>query len=87
MNGNATGASQRPILQSKPDRAHTPKARAEAANCLAALWDISKPKRRDRRCAPKTRKIAENGFVAPRKLPARVSGNHYEPAGARRKYQ
>jgi hypothetical protein len=54
MNGDATAASQRPILQSKPDRANTPKAAiAEAANCLAALWDISKPKRHDRRWALK----------------------------------
>ena len=54
IHGDATAASQRPILQSQLDRANAPKAAiAEAANCLAALWDISKPKRHDRRCAPK----------------------------------
>lgn len=59
MNGEATAAFQRPILQSK-DRVSTPRADiAEAANCLAALWDISRPKRQGRRCGTKTRESAE----------------------------
>jgi hypothetical protein len=64
MDGDATAASQRPILQSKPDRANTPKAAiAEAANCLAALWDISKTEAPRSAVPTKTRKSAEDGFV------------------------
>ena len=64
INGDATAASQRPILQSKPDRANTPEAAiAEAANCLAALWDISKPKRHDRRCALKPVRAPKTALV------------------------
>ncbi len=45
MNAGAT-VSHRRIIQTQPDQANTAKsAIAEAANCLAALWNVSKPKR------------------------------------------
>ncbi len=48
MNGDATVISHRRILHSQADQANTAKsAIAEAANCLAALWNISKRKRHD----------------------------------------
>lgn len=64
MDGDATAASQRPIFQSKPDRANTPKAAiAEAANCLAALWDISKPMRHHRRSALKPVRVPKTASL------------------------
>lgn len=49
IRGEETPVSQRPILHSKAEQGNTPRAAiAEAANYLAALWDISKPKRHER---------------------------------------